>query len=113
MVVATVMGQMPAANSLSQLKYSAPPAKEIRILPLNWREMRWHISMVSGNRLRPDMYISSLGSSPRVVSTGKVLLSFRPNSSPLLSASACSRSNMGTASAHCRSSLKWCSSNTM
>ena len=113
MVVATVMGQIPAANSLSQLKYSAPPAKEMRILPLNWREMRWHISMVRGNRLRPDMYISLLGSSPRVVSTGKVLDSFRPNSRPQLSARACRRSNMGTASAHCRSSLKWCSSKTM
>ena len=65
MVVATVMGQIPAANSLSQLKYSAPPAKEMRIFPLNWREMRWHISMVRGNRLRPDIYISLLGSSPR------------------------------------------------
>ena len=39
--------------------------------------------MVRGNRLRPDIYISLLGSSPRVVSTGKVLESFRPNSSPL------------------------------
>ena len=113
MVVATVMGQMPAANSLSQLKYSAPPAKEIRILPPNCREMRWHISMVRGNRLRPDIYISLLGSSPRVVSTGKVLESFRPNSSPQLSASFWSRWNMGTASAHWRSSLKWCSSKTM
>ena len=48
--------------------------------------MRLHISMVRGNRLRPDIYISSLGSSPRVVSTGKVLESLRPNSSPCLSA---------------------------
>ena len=46
--------------------------------------MRWHISMVSGKRLRPDMYISSFGSSPRVVSTGKVFESFRPNSSAVL-----------------------------
>ena len=43
----------------------------------------------------------------------KVLESFKPNSRPFLSASACRRSNMGTASAHCRSSLKWCSSNTI
>jgi len=106
MVVATVMGQMPAAKSLSQLKYSAPPAKEIRILPPNVREMRLHISMVSGKRLRPDIYISSFGSSPRVVSTGKVLESLRPNSRPSLSASFCRRSNMGTASSHWRSSLK-------
>ena len=106
MVVATVMGQIPAANSLSQLKNSAPPAKEMRILPPNCRLMRLHISMVSGNRLRPDMYISVPGSSFRVVSTGKVLESLRPNSRPSESASACSRSNIGTASAHCRSSLK-------
>ena len=34
------------------------------------------------------MYISSLGSSPAFTSTGKVLESFRPNSSPSLSARA-------------------------
>ena len=51
------------------------------------------------------MYISSLGSSPAFTSTGQVLDSFRPNSSPLLSASACRRRNMGAASAHCRSVL--------
>ena len=74
--------------SVSQLKASAPPANEMRILPSNAREMRLHISMVSGKRLRPDIYISSFGSSPRVVSTGKVFESLRPNSRPLESASA-------------------------
>ena len=107
MVVATVTGQIPAASSLSQLKKSAPPANEIFILPPNCAEMRRHISMVSGNRERPDMYISSFGSSPRVVSTGNVFDSFRPNCSFSWSASACRRSNIGTASFHCRSSLKW------
>ena len=105
-------GQPPARRRPSQLNQSAPPAKEIFMPPPNCREIRRHISMVRGKRARPDMYISSLGSSPRVVSTGKVLESLRPNSRPLERASAWSRSNMGTASAHCRSSRKWWSSKT-
>jgi hypothetical protein len=53
-------GDRPDAGGkqLSQLKYSAPPANEMRIFPPNAREMREHISIVSGKRLRPDIYIS-------------------------------------------------------
>ena len=60
--------------------------------------MRAAISMVSGYSARPDMYISSLGSSSAFTSTGKVLESFKPNSTPLVLASAMSLWNMGTAS---------------
>ena len=35
-----------------------------------------------GVQERPDMYISSLGSSPAATSTGKVLVSLTPNSRP-------------------------------
>ena len=66
-----------------------------------------------GYRERPDMYISSLGSSPAFTSTGKVLVSFTPNSRPRSAVSFISRWNMGTASAHCRSSTKWWSSKAM
>ena len=63
--------------------------------------------MDSGYRLFPDIYISSLGSSPAFTSTGKVLVIFTPNSRPFSPARACKRSSMGTASLYCKSSLKW------
>ena len=69
--------------------------------------------LVRGNRERPDIYISSLGSSPAATSTGKVLVSFTPNSSPRSRHRAWSRRNMGMASAHWRSSRKWWSSKAM
>ena len=80
-------------------------------MPLNWSVMRRAREMDRGNRERPDMYISLEGSSPASTSTGKVLVSFRPNSTPSFSHRAIRRSNMGTASHHCRSSRKWLSVN--
>ena len=99
MVVATVMGQMPALKRAFRLKASAPPEKDSRSFPSNSSAMRAAISMVKRYRDLPLMYISSLGSSPAFTSTGQVLLSF--------AASLISRWNMGTASLYCRSSLKW------
>ncbi len=107
MVVATVMGQMPALKRAFRLKASAPPEKDSRSFPSNSSAMRAAISMVNRYRDLPLMYISSLGSSPAFTSTGKVLLSFRPKETPLSAASLISRRNMGTASLYCRSSLKW------
>ena len=69
--------------------------------------------MVSENSERPDMYISVEGSSFLVTSTGKVLVSLTPNSRPRSAHRAIRRSNMGTASTHCRSSRKCVSSKTM
>ena len=91
----------------------APPEYEMRILPSNCSAMRFASVSDSGYSARPDMYISSLGSSPRVTSTGKVFVSLTPNSTPRSALSLCRRSIMGTASAHCRSSSKWCESNAM
>ena len=76
-------------------------------------EIRAAMVVVRGKRDFPAIYISSLGSSPAFTSTGKVLESFRPNSTPVLSARAWRRRNMGTASAYWRSSLKWWSSKAM
>ena len=59
-----------------------------------------------------EMYISWLGSSPAATSTGKVLVSLTPNSTPRSAASLPSRWSMGTASENCRSSRKWWPSNT-
>ena len=69
-------------------------------------------AMDSGYKERPDIYISSLGSSFLVTSTGNVLVIFTPNSTPWLFASSSSRPIIGTASPYCRSSLKWKSPNT-
>ena len=85
----------------------------MRSLPSNWRAMRRASSIVSGKSERPDMYISSLGSSPRVTSTGNVLVSLTPKARPFSAQSLIRRSNIGTASAHCRSSRKCVSSKTM
>ena len=52
------------------------------------------------------MYISSPGSSPAAMVTGKVLVSFTPNSTPFSSHSAIRRRNIGIASENCRSALK-------
>ena len=85
----------------------------MRSLPSNCSEMRWARWMVSGNSERPLMYISSLGSSLRVTSTGKVLVSLTPNERPRSEVSLIRRSNIGTASAHWRSSRKCLSSKAM
>ena len=107
MVVATVMGQMPARNRALMLKASAPPEKDRRSFPSNSSAMRAAISMVSRYRDLPLIYISPLGSSPAFTSTGQVLLSLSPKVTPLSAASFNSRWNMGTASLYCKSSLKW------
>ena len=85
----------------------------MRSLPSNSSATLRASAMVSGYSDRPDMYISLLGSSPAATSTGKVLVSLTPNSSPFCWHRALRRRNMGTASAHCRSSTKWWSSKTM
>ena len=82
----------------------------MRSAPLNSFAKRLAISMVSGYRARPLMYISSLGSSFAFTSTGKVLESFSPNSRPFFSASSLSLWNIGTASLYWRSSRKCLSS---
>ena len=64
--------------------------------PRTGAEMRWHISMVSGNRLRPDMYISLVGQlAPRWCPRGRCWRASGRTPGPLPSASACSRSEHG------------------
>ena len=82
----------------------------MRSLPANSSEMRRARWMVSAKSDRPLMYISSLGSSPAVTSTGKVFVSFTPNERPRSAVRAMSRRNIGTASSHCKSSRKCVSS---
>ena len=82
----------------------------MRSPPSNSAAMRWARERVRGYRGRPDIYISWLGSSPAATSTGKVLVSLTPNSRPRARVRAVRRRNMGTASAHWRSSTKWWSS---
>lgn len=62
--------------------------------------------MDSGYRLLPLMYISSPGSSPAAMVTGKVLVSLMPNSTLLEAARSSRRLNMGMASSNCRVALE-------
>ncbi len=105
-VVATVTGWIPVARIALALKASTPPEKEMGRAPSNSAESVAARESESGRRERPDMYISSAGSSPAMTSTGKVLVSLMPNRSPRLSACAVSRRNIATASEYCRSSRK-------
>ncbi len=70
-------------------------------------------AMDKGYRERPDMYISSLGSSPALTSTGKVFVILTPKLSPFSSAKAINLFNIGIASSYCKSSLKWKSPNAI
>ena len=66
----------------------------------------------SAYRARPDMYISLLGSSPRVTSTGNVFVILTPKARPFSSQRAINLFSIGIASTYCRSSSKWNLPNT-
>ena len=108
--MATVTGWMPVASTWAMLKASIPPENEIGRVPSKACDSFWASDRESTYRLRPDMYISSDGSSPAATSTGKVLVSFTPNRRPSPFARAVRRVNIATASPYCRSARKWWSS---
>jgi hypothetical protein len=65
-VVATVTGWMPVSEHVGlMLKASTPPENEIGSWPSKSCESFWATWSESGSSERPDMYISSAGSSAR------------------------------------------------
>jgi hypothetical protein len=84
-VVAMVMGQMPAGEQLVDVEGVGAAGVGDAQPSVERRANAAAIRVVSGKRDLPAMYISSEGSSLRVTSTGKVLESLRPNSRPFWS----------------------------
>ncbi|MNG01477.1 hypothetical protein D3C84_844590 [compost metagenome] len=66
-------------------------------LPSKARESTAATLMESGNRARPDMYISSPGNAPLRLIVPRVLVSLTPKASPFSAPSAISRASIALA----------------